>query len=306
MLDEVDRMLDIGFRDDIKRVMRQCPAQRQTVFVSATISPEIEALSRQYMRDPEKIVVASGSLTVAQVRQFYLTVPPWAKRRLLLHLLTHEEPALTLVFCRLKRTVDDLTRYLHRHNVDAHAIHADLGQGKRNAVMERLRSGSLAVLVASDLASRGIDVEGITHVVNYDLPDDIEVYVHRIGRTARAGRDGVAWSLVTAEQGDLLTEIEKLINLEIPKLEYPDFDPGPPPEGFHTPAPSVALAGPGAPAAPPAEDRRSRFAAASEPKTPEERGEAIDLRKFPGGIVPAKAPPKRMYGRVPSPRSDWK
>lgn len=306
ILDEVDRMLDIGFREDIKRVMRQVPQRRQTIFVSATIAGEIESLARQYMHEPEKVIVASRSLTVHQVKQYYLSVPPWAKRRLLLHLLTHEEPALTLIFCRLKRTVDELAKFLSHKGIDAHPIHADLGQGRRNEVMKRFRDGSLSVLVASDLASRGIDVEGITHVVNYDLPDDIELYVHRIGRTARAGRDGVAWSLVTPEQGEQLTEIEKLINVEIPKLDYPDFDPGPPPQGFHTLAPSAALAAPGQAHAPPPEEKRSRFEAGATPALPVIKGTTADPKKFPGGIVPTKMPPKRMQGRVPTTRSDWK
>src|SRR5690606_2886844 len=187
---------------------------------------EIERLARSYMRDPEKLVVASGSLTVSLVKQYHLPVQPWDKKRLLKHLLTHEEPALTVVFCRLKRTCDELARYLKEKGIDAHAIHADLPQGKRNQIMQKLRAGHLEVLIASDLASRGIDVEGITHVINYDLPEDVELYVHRIGRTARAGRGGVAWSFVTPDQGPLLTQIELLINAEIPKLDYPDFQPG--------------------------------------------------------------------------------
>ena len=219
VLDEVDRMFDIGFRDDIKRILKQCPDKRQTIFVSATMTDEIESLARRFMSDPEKLVVSSGSLTVELVKQGYVTVEPWDKKRMLAHLLTHEEPALTIVFCRMKRTVDDVVRYLSRKNIEAHAIHGDMSQGKRNSVMSQFRSGQLAVLVASDLASRGIDVEGITHVVNYDLPEDPDIYVHRIGRTARAGRDGHAWSLVTPKQGSLLTDIELLVNTEIPKME---------------------------------------------------------------------------------------
>src|SRR5262249_24938269 len=164
---------------------------RQTIFVSATISPEIEQLARSHAKDVEKIIATSGSLTVSRVKQFHLPVAPWDKKQLLLHLLTHEEPTLTIVFCRTKKTVDNIAAYLHDKGLDAHAIHGDMYQSTRNRVIEKLRKGKLAVLVASDLASRGLDVEGITHVVNYDLPEDPDLYIHRIGRTARAGRDGV-------------------------------------------------------------------------------------------------------------------
>jgi ATP-dependent RNA helicase DeaD len=299
VLDEVDRMLDIGFRDDIRRILKSCPQSRQTVFVSATISPEIESLARSYANDAEKIVAAEGSLTVSLVKQFHLPVEPWDKRALLAHLLTHEEPALTIVFCRMKRTVDEVVQYLAKKGIDAHAIHGDMYQAKRNKVISQLRAGQLSVLIASDLAARGLDVEGITHVINYDLPEDPEIYVHRIGRTARAGRDGVAWSFVTPEQGALLTAIELFINTEIPKLEYPDFKPGPVPQGVIA---SRELDAKRAEMA----KQFNRFAA-SAPGTvghvaspsPEE----ADPARFPGGIVPKGLPQKRMMGRVKTARS---
>ncbi len=293
VLDEVDRMLDIGFREDIRRILSQCPRERQTIFVSATISAEIEKLGRQYMREGqvEKIVVRSGSLTVNLVKQFHLPVQPWDKHRLLKHLLLHEEVALTIVFCRLKRTCDELERYLRHENIDAHAIHADLGQGKRNQIMQKLRSGQLEVLIASDLASRGIDVEGITHVINYDLPEDPEIYVHRIGRTARVGRGGIAWSFVTPEQGELLTRIEHLINTEVPKLDYPDFTPGPVPERVVREQQEKERAD---------EAKVNRYEAAAQQLN--QTLAAPDARKFPGGIVPTKLPPRRMQGRVRSTR----
>lgn len=311
VLDEVDRMLDIGFRDDIRRILGSCPRERQTVFVSATISGEIESLARSFAKDAEKIIATSGALTVSMVKQMYLSVEPWDKKQLLLHLLTHEEPALTLVFCRTKRTVDNLTEYLQRKGVDVHAIHGDMMQGKRNQVIEKLRSGKLSVLVASDLASRGIDVEGVTHVINYDLPEDPDIYVHRIGRTARAGRNGIAWALVTPEQGPLLTEIELLINAEIPKLDYPDFKPGPVPADVlasreqgvrrvenakvfnrYTAGPVASPSGSAAGASG-AEGEPGR----STPPAP------VDTSRFPGGIVPSKLPDKRLMGRMKTARS---
>jgi ATP-dependent RNA helicase DeaD len=309
VLDEVDRMLDIGFRDDIRRILSKCPPPgpggRQTIFVSATISHEIEGLARKHSHEAQKVIaVTKGALTTALVKQFYLAVNPWDKRRLLLHLLTHEEPALTVVFCRMKRTVDEVCKYLMQHKVDAHAMHGDMMQNKRNRVIDRLHKGDLAVLVASDLASRGLDIEGITHVINYDLPEDPEVYVHRIGRTARIGREGVAWTFVTPEQGEMLTNIEMLINMEIPKLDYPDFKP------------SAGRFGDGAPGGPsvsrePKPAPVNRYAATVNPTLPVPSAPAAgaepgsspkpvtaDPSKFPGGIVPTKLPPKRMFGRV--------
>ncbi len=320
VLDEVDRMLDIGFRDDIRRILKMCPPPRtentppdqiarQTVFVSATLPADVERLIHSHSHNPEKLVaVVDGALTNAQVEQFYLSVQPWDKRRLLAHLLTHEEPALTLVFCRTKRTVDDLVEYLAKKKIDAHGIHGDMMQSRRTRVIEKLHAGALSVLVASDLASRGLDVDGITHVVNYDMPEDPEVYVHRIGRTARVGRAGVAWSFVVPDQGDLLTNVENLINTEVKKLDYPDFQPGPVPAG------RVPVTGPNSGLAP---HRRAapinRYAATVNPGLPiagavaatpaaapsaPAAPAAIDPHKFPGGIVPSKLPPKRMWGKV--------
>jgi ATP-dependent RNA helicase DeaD len=320
ILDEVDRMLDIGFREDIRKILDMCPppgppvlpnadgtaTSRQTIFVSATLSPEIERLARKYMHDPEKIVTSSGSLTVSLVKQYHLTVQQWDKRRLLAHLLTHEEPDLTLVFCRLKKTVDDLCRYLDEKGIEAHAMHGDMSQGKRNQTMTALKGGHLAVLIASDLASRGIDVEGISHVINYDLPDDPDLYVHRIGRTARAGRGGIAWSLVTPDQGELLTKIEILINAEVPKLEYPDFKPSDRPAHWRDQGarPEGGLrredAGGQVAPPPPQEAKMNRVEASSKLALPSQT--QVDTNKFPGGIVPTKLPPKRMFGRMKSSR----
>ncbi|MBK7406515.1 MAG: DEAD/DEAH box helicase [Phycisphaerales bacterium] len=294
VLDEVDRMFDIGFRDDIRRILRQCPTDRQTIVVSATFNPEIEDLARRYMRDPEKIVTSAGSLTASMVEQHYLTVEPWDKKRLLAHLLEHEEPGLTLVFCRLKRTVDDLVRYLDKKGIEAHAMHGDMSQSQRTATMRRFKDGALAVLIASDLASRGIDVDGISHVVNFDLPDDPDLYVHRIGRTARAGMRGVAWSFVTTAQGKLLTQIEHLVNAEIPKLHYPDFEAKARPEGYRDeptggrPPLDIPDNGPA----------RNRYESISPEDVVGATDAAAMAEKFPGGVVPTKLPPKLMHGRV--------
>ena len=288
VLDEVDRMLDIGFRDDIRKILGKIKQTHQTVFVSATISDEIEKLARSFMKDPAKIdASSSGSLTVQAVEQHYFTVEPWDKKQLLLHLLTHEEPALTVVFCRTKQTVNKVAEYLRKKNVDALAIHGDMYQTKRNKVMKQLRAGSLQVLIASDLAARGLDVDGISHVINYDLPEDPEVYVHRIGRTARAGRSGVAWSFVSTDQGHLLTAVEMLSNIEIPKMEYEDFTPGPIPADVRAERDLARKR---------EEDRETTVSrTAVEPPKEED---AADATKFPGGVVPTKMPNRRMGGRL--------
>lgn len=291
VLDEVDRMLDIGFRDDIRQILGAMRHEHQTMFVSATISPEIDRLARQYLDEPEKRVLTTGSLTVAQVNQYHFSVEPWDKNRLLVHLLKHEEPALTLVFCRTKHTVDALTEYLKRKDIDARAIHGDMYQGKRNRVMSQFRSGELSVLVASDLAARGLDVEDISHVINYDLPEDPEVYVHRIGRTARTGRRGVAWSFVVPSQGGMLSSIEKLTNVEIQPADYDDFQPGPVPREILSQREEDEQ-----------REQTVRIDQSRVPLAPPSQEEAIDTVKFPGGIVPSALPVKRMGGRLRSRR----
>jgi ATP-dependent RNA helicase DeaD len=287
VLDEVDRMLDIGFREDIRRILGTMKQPHQTMFVSATISDEIERLTQKYLKNPERLVSTAGSLTVEQVSQFYFTVERWDKNRLLLHMLKKEDPALTLVFCRTKQTVDGLTGYLNRKGMEAHAIHGDLHQGKRNRVMSKLRGGELTVLVASDLAARGLDVDDITHVINYDLPEDPEIYVHRIGRTARAGRDGVAWSFVTPEQGSLLTSIEKLTNSEMGPAEYDDFKPGPVPQAVMVERERAQERG-----------EEARVVHSRVPVAPPAGDDAGDAAKYPGGLVPVSMPSKRMKGRL--------
>ncbi len=295
ILDEVDRMLDIGFRDDIKKILGSIRStDHQTVFVSATISKEIEELARKFMKpDAERLETVGGSLTVSLVDQHYISVQPWDKSRLLSHMIREEEPELGLVFCRMKRTVDKITTGLKKDGIKAEAIHGDLPQAKRDRIMRELRAGRLHILVASDLAARGIDVDGITHVINFDLPDDPEIYVHRIGRTARAGRGGVAFSFVSPDQGPLLTEVEKLANTHIPPYEIHGFEPGPVPRGVieereKEEKHAEMLKG------------RNRYTA-SRPELP--ANATVDPSKFPGGIVPAQLPKRRLGGRMKTSRA---
>lgn len=230
VLDEVDRMLDIGFRDDIKAILSRVRGAHQTIFVSATIENEIKRLSQQYMNDPIEINVSRDNLTVDEVDQSYVTADRWDKFRVLRMLIEQEDPPIAIVFCNTKAMVRKLAQKLHDMGINAQAIQGDLMQRQRERVMGKFRKHQLRVLVATDLAARGIDVSAITHIFNYDIPPDSEVYVHRIGRTARMGARGVAITLVSREEGKELTNIEKLINREIVERKVPGFTPRPPRE----------------------------------------------------------------------------
>ncbi len=288
VLDEVDRMLDIGFREDIRKILGAIKHKHQTIFVSATISDEIRSLSRRYMHKPLDLsTVEAKSLTVSQVTQSYVAVQPWDKRRLLRHVLEQEQPELALVFCRTKATVDKVARDLRDNNIDSQPLHADMHQSKRNRVMDKLREGNVHVVVASDVAARGIDVDGITHVINYDIPEDPEVYVHRIGRTARAGQSGRAIVFVDPEQGSLLTGVERLTGVEVTQQDYPDFQPGPIPKKIREKQAELDQA-----------REAHRKATGRTVETPPDERAAQDASKFPGGIVPAAVPNRRMGGRL--------
>ena len=264
VLDEVDRMLDIGFRDDIREILgqvnrgmdrrtrvgeymgtklhpdyRDAPEDEsvpelpddelQTIFVSATISPEIETLARKFMRtdDVKKLVALheGEELTVDRVEQFVVSVGEHDKGRLLEQLIADEDPELAIVFMRTKRGADRLAKRLRGAGIDVQEIHGDLRQSKRDSVMKGFRGSKFKVLIATDLASRGIDVTGVSHIFNHDIPEDADSYVHRIGRTARMGAVGRAFTLVTPEQGSELSRIEKLINVLIPTYEVEGFEP---------------------------------------------------------------------------------
>jgi len=230
VLDEVDRMLDIGFRDDIKTILGRVEAKHQTIFVSATIEDEITRLAKRYMTDPMEINVSQDQLTVDEVEQSYVSVEPYDKFHLLRMLLRQEDPTITIVFCNTKAMARKLAKKLYDAGIEAEEIHGDLMQRKRDRVMARFRKHRLKVLVATDLAARGIDVSAITHIINYDIPADPELYVHRIGRTARMGAKGIAIMFVNKEEGKELTNIEVLINREIPRRIVPGFVPRPPME----------------------------------------------------------------------------
>ncbi len=340
VLDEVDRMLDIGFRDDIRNILSRVKgvrrqsqqaeaveangaaasepgavtgehaelaaaggASHQTMFVSATISDEIDRLARRYMREPVEKLVAPGAddkPTVEKVEQGYFSVQPWDKYRLLRMLIEKEKPELAIVFCRTKRGAEKIAKKLHFDGIECREIHGNLAQNKREHVMKGFRGGKFDVLIATDLASRGIDVADISHIINYDIPEDPEAYVHRVGRTARMGAKGKAYTFVTKEQGGELTKVENLINMIVPPITLEGFEPRPTPADW-TEGP------PGAMVMPPSKPIVNRYdrpygSTASQPVTaPVAEGESAEpaapAMTLPTRTLGSKIPVNRRHKR---------
>ena len=225
VLDEADHMLDMGFIHDIRRIIKLLPKRRQSLFFSATMPKEIVALSKKILHDPRRVTIKPEQTTAERVSQVYYRVNKRDKRRLLLHLLRNEDMDTTLVFTRTKHGADRVVRQLSKAKIDAAAIHGNKSQGQRQRALNRFKEGDLKVLVATDIAARGIDVDDLSHVVNFDLPNISETYVHRIGRTGRASASGSAISFCDIEEKSYLRDIEKLIKQDIEEVEEHPFLP---------------------------------------------------------------------------------
>jgi len=223
VLDEADEMLDMGFRDDIEEILKTVPKERQTVMFSATMPKQILDLSKKYLTNPEHIKVVHKEITVPNVNQYYIELKPSMKLEALTRLIDIHNPKLSLVFSNRKKNVDDLVSHLQARGYSAEGLHGDMKQMMRDRVMGKFRNGKIEILVATDVAARGIDVDDIDAVFNYDMPQDDEYYVHRIGRTARAGRAGQAFTFVVGKEFRAIKEIERYTKTKIVSMQIPSM-----------------------------------------------------------------------------------
>ena len=220
VLDEADRMLDMGFFKDINKIASELPKEKQSLFFSATMSKEITELTRRFLKDPIRIEVTPQATPVEKIDQCVFFIDPENKNELLLDLIEQQKMRCILVFVKTKHKADKVARMLIQNHITADAIHGNKSQPQRMRALHDFKSGKVSVLVATDIAARGIDVENISHVINYDMPNEPENYVHRIGRTARAGTDGTAYSFCSAEERDYLNQIERITKKKINHADH--------------------------------------------------------------------------------------
>jgi ATP-dependent RNA helicase RhlE len=220
VLDEADRMLDMGFIHDIKKIINFLPKHRQSLFFSATMSNEINALAKTLLKDPVHVEVTPQATTVELIDQYIFFVDQHKKEQLLLELLRHEHLTSVLIFTRTKHRANKVAAFLNKNNINSDSIHGNKSQGARTRAIKGFKNQKIKVLVATDIAARGIDIDNISHVINFELPNEPESYVHRIGRTARAGAEGTAFSFCSAEERNYLHDIERLIKQEIPVMDH--------------------------------------------------------------------------------------
>ena len=294
VLDEADEMLDLGFLEDVEKILSRAPSGRQTALFSATMPQEITRLAESRMFDPQTIRVRAATLTIDTVNQFFVPAPERGKAEVLARVLREERPDQAIIFARTKIGVDRLARALNDSGVRVKSLHGDMSQGTRDGVMIAFKDGRERLLVATDIAARGLDISGVTHVVNYDIPNSPDVYVHRIGRTGRVGRSGTAITLVTDKQRRDLEAIERHANTRIrPWGEAPDSRP-------LNAAPSDAVATDGLPE-PPAAVRAAQ--APTEPGSERPRRRRRGAREQVNGANGSDAPADGGAG-APAPRAE--
>ena len=221
VLDEADEMLNMGFKEDIEEILRQAPEKRQNLLFSATMPLHTQNLAREFMQNPEMVHIDPRAVTVVNTEQQYIEVPEMKKLDVLCRLLDMQNPELAIVFGRTKRRVDEIAEVLSERGYSADGIHGDLTQNQRDTVMRKFRDGTTDILVATDVAARGLDISGVTHIYNFDIPQDAEGYVHRIGRTGRAGETGLAITFVTSREMGHLKYIEESIKHRINRKPMP-------------------------------------------------------------------------------------
>ncbi len=223
VLDEADEMLSMGFIEDIETILAEVPKERQTLLFSATMPKRLQSVTKNFMKDPEVVAIKSKGLTVSSIEQRYIEVPEKQKLDTLRYLLDIDPPELSIIFGRTKRRVDELSEALSQVGYAVEGIHGDLRQERRDKVLRKFKKGTINILVATDVAARGLDVTGVTHVYNFDLPQDSESYVHRIGRTGRAGEKGVAFTFVTPREMEHLKDIEATTKSKMKRQSLPTY-----------------------------------------------------------------------------------